>query len=619
MNRFLLLLFFQGLIIVGPVICLAQSTRDLYFFRRQALEEMVLLRNEDDGIPIIDIATDKPIVVSLGKEGLTSIQEKVRLYVDATCISIPYAQDDGPIELSRLLRNHEIVILAWHDPDQWQRLPERLREQWQAAVQDDQDLYRKARVVVIGEPEALNSFPGLPTAGHLLLSGGETRLHEELAAQVLLAAESCYGRLTADVSRFFLRGNGLRINGGQRLRYTTPEAVGWDGADFGHRIDSVIESGMEAKAFPGCQVLIAKEGQVVFDQTYGYHTYEKKNKVSDLDLYDLASVTKVTGPLPILMKLVDESRINLDAPMASYWPDFYKSDKEKITMREVLAHQAGLPPYITFYKKTIRPSGKFRGRTIKSEATGKYTTQVYTRMYLHSRWKEKMLEGVRDTFLRKEREYIYSGLAFLVFPEMIYNMTGMGMDAVLDSMFLKPLGADRMGYNPLSYAGLEDVVPSEYDSVFRKTQVHGYVHDENAAMLGGVSGNAGLFASSHDLVKILQMYLNGGLYGGKRYLSQEVVEEFTKYQYKNNRRGLGFDKPPLPGQGPSYISDLASDLSYGHSGFTGTFFWVDPESELIVILLSNRVHPTRHNRLLYEMKIREALQEVCYTAKEVKW
>jgi len=341
--------------------------------------------------------------------------------------------------------------------------------------------------------------------------------------------------------------------------------------------------------------------------------------VSDLDLYDLASITKVTGPLPLLMKLVDDSRLNLDAPMSSYWPSFYKSDKEKMLMREVLAHQAGLIPYITFYKQTIKPSGKFRGRTIKPEPIGKYTIPVYQRMYLHSRWREKMMNGVRDSSLRRGRDYLYSGLAFLIFPEMIQNMTGVPMEELLDSLFLRPLGADRMGYSPLSYAGLEDIVPTEYDSLFRKTLVHGYVHDENAAMMGGVSGNAGLFASSHDLAKLLQMYLNGGLYGGKRYLSPEVIKEFTKYQYKKNRRGLGFDKPPLAGQSASYVSPLASELSYGHSGFTGTFFWVDPETELIVVFLSNRVHPTRHNRLLYEMKIRESLQEVCYTAKEVEW
>ncbi len=580
---------------------------------------MVLLRNEQGGIPILDLSDESPLVISLGREGLTVVQEYVRYYVDAKCISIPYDQDGGPIELSRLLRSHGVIVLVWHDPGQWNQLDERIRRQWQAAVQDDQELYKKARVVVMGQPEALNSFPGLPTAGHLLLSGGETRLHEELSAQVMMAAESCYGRLASDVSRFFLRGNGLRINGGQRLRYTTAESVEWDGEDLERRVDSVIEAGIQAMAFPGCQVLIAKEGQVIFHQSYGFHTYEQRNRVSDLDLYDLASVTKVTGPLPVLMKLVDESRINLDSPIASYWPEFYKTDKEKITLREILAHQAGLPPYITFYKKTIRRSGKFKGRTIKSEPQDKYSTQVYERMYLHDRWKQKILDGVRDTALNVKREYLYSGLAFLVFPYLIRNMTGVEMDQLLDSLFLKPLGAGRMGYNPLGIHGLENIVPTEYDSVFRKTLVHGYVHDENAAMLGGVSGNAGLFASSHDLVKLLQMYLNGGLYGGKRYFSQEVVKEFTKYQYKKNRRGLGFDKPPLSGQSSSYVSSLASDLSYGHSGFTGTFFWVDPESELIVILLSNRVYPTRHNRLLYEMKIREALQEICYTAREVKW
>lgn len=619
MKNCLLFLLFPTVLFTCFQSCFAQSTKDLYFFRRQALEEMVLLRNDDRGIPILEFTKDKPVVVSLGKNGLTTIQETVRMYVDCDHISIPYKQENGPIDLSRILRDNETIILAWHNPGEWSQLPERLREQWQAAVQDDQESYKRARIVVVGKSTSLTMFPGLPTAGHLLLTGGETSLHEALAAQVLMAAEPCYGRLSEDISRFFLRGNGLRLNGGQRLRYTTPEAVGWDGENLNQRIDSIIESGLEAGAFPGCQVLIAKEGQVVFHNSYGYHTYEQKNKVSDLDLYDLASVTKVTGPLPILMKLADDSQLNLDAPMVSYWPAFYKSDKEKMLMREVLAHQAGLIPYISFYKQTQKKSGKFKGRTIQASPSEKYQTKVYERMYLHARWHDRMLDGVRDSSLLLSKNYRYSGVAFLIFPEMIKNMTGVNMEVLLDSLFLVPLGADRMGYNPLDHAGLEDIVPTEYDSVFRKTMVHGYVHDENAAMMGGVSGNAGLFANSHDLAKMLQMYLNQGIYGGKRYIDSEIVEEFTKYQYRKNRRGLGFDKPPRRGQPASYVSERASDLSYGHSGFTGTFFWVDPEEELIVILLSNRVHPTRHNRLLYEMKIREALQDACYTAKEVRW
>lgn len=596
----------------------AQSTKDEYFFRRQAREELVLLRNEFRSIPIMEL--DSPLtLVSIGGKGLTHFQEMIRYYTDCEMVNLDYREPNGQISLSQLLREKESLIIVWRDPDIWSSLPAGIQEKWQAAVQDDIDRYQEARIVVIGTDEALTVFPGLPSAGELLLAGGETRVHEQLAAQVLMGAEGCYGRLLRDVSRFFLRGNGLRLNGGMRLSYSPPETVGIDGESFGKAIDSVIAGGIDQEAFPGCQVLIAKEGHVIFHKSYGYHTYDQTIEVSDLDLYDLASVTKVTAPLPILMKLVDEAQIDLDVPLAAYWPEFYKSDKNEISVREVLAHQAGLIPYITFYKQTQRPSGAFRGRTIKPFPDQKYSTEVFTRMYLHQRWRNRMHKGIRDSALDTRGEYRYSGLSFLLYPEILESMTNAPMEEYLKTEFLSPLGASRICFNPLQQVGLESIVPTEYDSVFRKSLVHGYVHDENAAMLGGVSGNAGLFANSHDLAKLLQMYLNNGYYGGRRYLSEDVVEEFSSYQYDGNRRGLGFDKPPLPGQSPSYVSPMASEASYGHSGFTGTFFWLDPEEELMVVFLSNRVYPTRRNRLLYELKIREQLQEACYTANPVTW
>ena len=607
-----------SLLIFSPFL-VAQSSADAFFFRRQAHEGLVLLRNEEGKIPMLNLGPEVPVVVSLGAQGLTPFQEMMRIYTDCRIVSIEYGNPEGPVMLSRVLREHKTVVVAWHNLAAWQALSEKEANNWEAALQLDQTHYQHALVVVIAEEAGLVAFPGLSTSHHLLFSGGETRIHERLAAQVIMGAESCYGRLKKDISAFYLRGNGLRVNGGFRLSYSYPEAVGWAGEDLEFRIDSIVERGIQGKAFPGCQVLIAKEGQVIFDKSYGFHTYEKEIPVSELDLYDLASLTKVIGPLPVLMNMVDEARLNLDAPFASYWPAFYGSDKSQITVREVLAHQAGLVPYISFYKQTLRNNGNFRGRTIKSDSSSAYPTLVYERMYLHKRWHERMLEGVKDTALLPAREYLYSGLSFLIFPDLIGQVTGKSYEEMLSEHFLRPLGASRICYNPRSKTGLENIVPTEYDSVFRNTLVHGYVHDENAAMLGGISGNAGLFANSHDLAKVLQMYLNDGLYGGQRFLSQEVIEEFTSYQYDGNRRGLGFDKPPRDPEEETYLSKLADPSSFGHSGFTGTFFWVDPSKELVVVILSNRVNPSRENRGLYELKIREAIHEVCYTPKTAIW
>lgn len=616
MYRLIPYLLASPFLLVG---CLfSQTTKDEYLFRRQAKENLVLLRNEHRSVPVMNL--EEPLaLVSLGSNGLTPFQETIRYYVDCELINLSYSEADAQIAFSQLLRKHPRLIIIWRNPEGWRSLPQRLKEKWQAAVQDDIDRYQMARIIVVGSNETLNMFPGLASASSLLLTGGVSRIHEQLAAQVLMGAESCYGRLKQDVSRFFLRGNGLRLNGGLRLTYSPPETVGWDGNDLTLVIDSIVQKGIDQLAYPGCQVLVARQGHVVFHRSYGYHTYDKTIEVSDLDLYDLASITKVTAPLPILMKMVDDAEIDLDIPMAAYWPDFYKSDKGQITLREVLSHQAGLTPYITFYKQVTRTDGSFKWRSIKSARSATYPTKVYERMYLHNRWKKKMMRGIRDSDLETPGEYNYSGLAFLVFPDMLFSLTGLPMDLYLQQTFFSPLGAGRICFNPVSKVGLESIVPTEFDSVFRKTLVHGYVHDENAALLGGVSGNAGLFANSHDLAKLLQMYLNKGYYGGIQYLSSEVVDEFTSAHYNGNPRGLGFDKPRPEGTGYSHASHMASESSYGHYGFTGTFFWVDPKEELILIFLSNRVFPTRKNGLLRSLQIRESLLDACYQIKPVSW
>ena len=598
----------------------AQTSADGYFFRRQAHDGMILLRNAGSAVPILDLSGERWVVVSLGTRERTPFQEMLLYYTDLEWVSLDYRNGSAPFELAQLLRTRSRVILCWHNESAWQGLSATLRSRWEATIQDEIDAYQRALVVVMGPESALTSFPGLPNAGNLLLASGDSRTHEQLAAQIVMGAESCSGRLSKDVSSFFLKGNGLRINGGLRLSYTFPEAVGWSGADLSRRVDSVVLRGIEGKAFPGCQVLIAKEGKVIFHKAYGHHTYNQETApVSDLDVYDLASITKVTGPLPVLMSLYDQSVISLDAPFASCWPEFFGTDKQEFTLREALAHQAGLVPYIVFYRELQKGGGGFRGRTIRADSSSSYPVKVYERMYLHKRWRKKMWEEIRDTALLAERKYVYSDLSFMLYPDMIRRLTGRSYEDILSKDFLTPLGASRMCYNPWQRTGMENIVPTEYDSLFRRSLVAGYVHDENAALLGGVSGHAGLFASSHDLSKMLQMYLNGGQYGGKRYLSQEVLEEFTRYQFEGNRRGLGFDKPLRePGSG-HYIAPEASAASYGHSGFTGTFFWIDPQEELILIFLSNRVYPTRKNRGLYDLGIREALHGICYHPKSAIW
>ncbi|MEN2283398.1 serine hydrolase [Algoriphagus sp. SE2] len=423
---------------------------------------------------------------------------------------------------------------------------------------------------------------------------------------------------------FFLLTSLIRFGFAQKeLVHARPASLGFDEAYINQKVDSIMQMGIDSLAFPGAQVLVAKNDTVIFHKAYGYHTYDNIQPVALNDLYDLASVTKITGPLPALMKLVDEGKLDLDEPFSNYWkPWRNRKDKKDLTLREILAHQAGLVPYIVFLNKVVRKNGKVKRRFVHDTSDKRYQGQVYDGLYINDRFERKMNRIINRSDVSDEKKYLYSGLTFLIFPSLIEQLTGTDYQTYLEENFYQPIGAHTLGYLPSSKKFENDMVPTEVDSLFRKSLVKGWVHDENAALKGSVSGNAGLFATADDLAKLMLLYQHYGNEDGKQLISAETVKEFTEVQYpeNENRRGLGFDKPMLNNSelplGEAYPSPLASPASFGHSGFTGTFVWADPEKKLTYIFLSNRVYPTRDHRKLYSLGIREAVQDVFYRAEE---
>jgi len=405
------------------------------------------------------------------------------------------------------------------------------------------------------------------------------------------------------------------------LIYTDPYDVGLDPTYINNKVDSIITSGIKKEAFPGAQVLVAKSGKIIFHKAYGFHTYDSIQPVALNDIYDLASVTKITAALPALMKLVDEGKLDLDEPFSTYWTRWKNEEEKKdLTLREILAHQAGLVPYIIFLNEVIKKNGKIKKRFIKTNSNPRFSNQAYDGLYVKNRFKRKMYRIIDRSEVSEEKKYKYSGLTFLIYPELVEQLTGKSYNYYLKKNFYLPLGAPTMGFNPKTKDFPNKIVPTEQDTLFRHTLTRGWVHDENASLLGGVSGNAGLFATATDLAKLMQMYMQYGIYDGKRYLSEATVKEFTKVQFpeNENRRGLGFDKPLLNNSelplADAYPAPEVSAESFGHSGFTGTFVWADPKNQLVYIFLSNRVNPTRENRNLYRLNIRSAVQQVFYQA-----
>jgi CubicO group peptidase (beta-lactamase class C family) len=371
----------------------------------------------------------------------------------------------------------------------------------------------------------------------------------------------------------------------------------------------------------------------VYHQTYGFHTYDSLRTVQREDLYDYASVTKVSASTPALIKLYGEGKFDPDQPLGNYVPFFKRSDKGDLILRRMLAHQSGLLAWIPFWRATLKHNsnypwkGKwdnvfnndydFKNRTLKRDSSQRYPIKITDDLWLHDGYLKKIYRSIRKSPLSENPKYVYSDLTFHIMPLVIQEITGQRYEDYVKENIHLPIGATTTTYNPLRFFPKERMIPTEKDTFFRMTQIQGTVHDEGAIMMGGISGNAGLFSKALDLAKLFQMYLNGGIYGGQRILQEKAMAEFTKCQYcdEGNHRGMGFERPLIeydPNRSP--VAASTSTSAFGHSGYTGTYVWVDPQEELLFIFFSNRVHPTRDNRKLYQLNIRPSIHQALYDA-----
>ncbi len=440
---------------------------------------------------------------------------------------------------------------------------------------------------------------------------GEEREIQERAVQVLFGALDASGRLPVSADKRFPSGTGVDVKKNGRLKYCLPEEAGISSAFLAAKIDSLAYQGLIEQAYPGCQVLVAYKGSVIFHKCYGYLSYDKKEILTPGHLYDFASVTKVSGPLPAIMKLSDEGKLDLNRKMSYYWTDWKNSNKENVLIRDVLTHQAQLPVIIPFWTSQLSRNAGLREKVFKPYPTSAKSVRVSSSLYMDRKYIDTMYQEMRKVPLLKSKKYTYTCMGFLLWPPIIEKITGMSYEQYLKQYIYRPLGATTLTYNPYLHFPVSRMVPTEADDYFRNEVLRGFVHDEGAAMLGGISGNAGLFGTANDLAKLFQMYLWKGSYGGDRFFSEKTFREFTRVQFpdNDNRRGLGFDKPYLESQRKPgediYPAPGASPSSFGHTGFTGTFVWADPDKEVLFIFLSNRVHPTRNNAALSGLGIKE--------------
>lgn len=436
----------------------------------------------------------------------------------------------------------------------------------------------------------------------------------DYCGQLLFGAFSVNNKLQNTLSSRFTKGAGLQLIGDIRFKYTIPAEVGLDSALLFSKVDSIINYAISIGATPGCQVFAAIDKKVFINKSYGFKTYDSLSPINNFDLYDLASITKVAASAPALMYLCDQKKFEVKYKFSKYLKSFKNSNKKDLTFIDAYTHQGQLIPYIPFWKSYVDKRNNLNPNEFSKIKTKKFSIQVADSLFVNKKVEDDIFKGIVNSTLLKEKKYKYSDLSFYYTPQIVRKITHKDLETFLDEYFYKKLGANSFCFNPLRFYSKNLIVPSEYDSLFRKQLLWGYVDDEGAAMLGGVSGHAGLFANANDLAKLFQMYLDYGVYGGEKYLDSTTVKQWTSVQFaeNDNHRGIVFDKTLLENREKQTASPLASDESFGHTGFTGTFVWADPKYKFLFVFLSNRIYPTRNNTKLLQQNIRTNIHTEIY-------
>jgi beta-N-acetylhexosaminidase len=638
--------------------------------RQLAENTITVLRNKNELIPIKDLENKKIATLSIGSKDKTQFQKSAELYTSVDHFNIDENTDELRLKALRdSLKNYNLVLLTLNGlnvrPANNYSLKPRITELFNEFIKADNTI-----TTLFSNVYTLDKFENLDKSTGLIMTYQETPYTQRAAAEVIFGAKAATGKMPVSTNKIFKYNEGITTKSLGRLSYTIPEAVGLNSRLLNSKIDSIVNEAIVRKATPGAVVLLAKDGKVFFHKAYGKPTYESTIPVKTTDLYDLASITKISTSVLALMKLEDENKFSVNKTMGEMIPEWNNSTKKDLNYLDILTHQARLKAWIPFWMNCIdslsmiKSSEIFKEKyaqqyklnffqkifsakksrikndlkimsdpkmwsntvdlkntttiwkpnTFSAQKAGGFNEQVADNLWIHDNMKSQLFKAIEESPLREKKEYVYSDLSYYALPGMIKRVTGENWETWLKTNFYKPLGATSLTYNPKNHYSLDKIIPTEYDSLFRKNLIHGRVHDEGAAMLHGISGHAGLFGNANDLAKLMSMYLNKGTFGGKKYLNESTLNEWTAYPFTtdiNSRRGIGFDKADRKKPGISTAAS-ASAQSFGHSGFTGTYTWADPTQNLVYVFLSNRVYPTRNNSKLSDLNVRTNILEEVY-------
>ncbi|RIJ42951.1 glycosyl hydrolase [Pontibacter oryzae] len=576
---------------------------------------VTVVENENNLLPFRNLDTLSIASVAIGASVNNAFQKTLGNYAPVKQFTIPdrFAPDSAFTKIIPQLQDNDVVVISIHGMNLTPAKNFGIGTGTLAFIQYLRERTdKKVVVAMMGNAYGLK----LLEDNKWLVCGYEDNpVSQTLVPQVLFGARAAQGKLPVSASKKYKAGIGLPTASLGRLKYGVPESVGMS-SEVLQQIDNIATEAITYAATPGCQVLVVKDGTVVFNKSYGYYTYDQAKPVTNNTVYDIASITKVAATLQAIMFLKDQGKIKLDAKVSTYLPELKGTNKENLVMRDVLAHQSGLRPGLPTWQKTI-DKRKLKDTYYASTQNDYYTNEVIPGVYSIKSMEDSLWAWTVRTPLRAKQkdgtyDYAYSDLGFYMMKRVAETMLNQPLNEFMDQNFYTPLGLSNLTYMPLLKHPREIIAPTEDDNYFRKNLIWGTVHDQGAAMMGGVGGHAGLFSNANDLAILLQMNMNNGNYGGHRYYSTDVVSEFAEHQYKGSRRGLGWDKPALDGNGAT--SSMASESTFGHTGFTGTGAWVDPGNKLIYVFLSNRVYPDASNTKLVKYNIRTRIHDVVYKA-----
>ena len=586
------------------------TIEDEVLHRELVKNSITIIKNKKNILPIEDLKKHKKIAyVALGDDTGDQFLDALAKYS-----KIHKVDSNNLNEVIDTLEDFDLVVVGFHKSNAHPWKPYEFSNQELVWLHE---IARKNKTIlaVFASPYSLLNIKSFTNLEAVLVAYQNSEIAQEITAQTIFGAIEATGKLPVSIKNEFPVGTGIITKSLQRLQYSIPEAVGMSSKKLA-RIDSVATVVLEEKMSPGLQVLVARKGVVVYEKSFGYHTDKKKNPVKNSDVYDVASLTKILASLPMLIKAEEEKKIALSSSVRKIVPRFKKSNKDTVTVQEILSHYGQLKAWIPFYKLTQDSiTNKNLKKFYRAKKTKKFTIKVAEDLFLNSSYKDSIYKYIRDAEQREKPGYKYSDLGYYIFKEALEKRYKKDLNVLVDDEFYEPLGANRMSYLPLAKFDKLSIVPSEKDNYFRHQLLHGYVHDMGAAMLGGVGGHAGLFANSNDVAKMMQLYLQKGYYGGKRYFKAATFNKFNKRYYsdKKVRRGLGFDKPQLDSTIMATCG-CVSDESFGHSGFTGAYTWADPVSGILYVFLSNRVFPTMENYGLVDQDIRTKIQQIIQEA-----